>query len=193
MALIKHVKLRDSTDVGASTDPYGRAMTTIRVHIDSTLAPATFIFAARDFGPRRVDIFPAVRSEHFHVHDEGGTTADVTEGTPAGIGVNWERCDYDWSHPDRVIATVTGSNVYAHPGSVWELAASAAPGGSSVEMTWTRRFRRTPRGLIFGMLFKVVGRPLFRGYAREVVQNIERLESGVPSPDGAAPPVQAGA
>ena len=168
-------------------------MSTIRVQIDSTLAPETFTFAARDFSQRRVDVFPAVRSEHFHVHDEGGTTADVTEGTPAGIGVNWERCDYDWSQPDRVIATVTDSNVYAHPGSVWELAATAAPSGSSVEMTWTRRFRRTPRGLIFGTLFKVAGRSIFRRYAREVVQNIERLESGVPSPDGATPSAQAGA
>ena len=155
-------------------------MTTLRVQVDSTLTPETFIVAARDFSRRRVDVFPAVRSEHFEVHDEDGTTADVTEGTPAGIGVNWERCDYDWSRPDRVIATVTDSNVYAHPGSAWELAATAVPGGCVVDMTWTRRFRRTPRGLIFGTLFKVVGRPIFRGYAREVVHNIERLESGVP-------------
>src|ERR1700751_68598 len=115
-------------------------MTTIRVHIDSTIAPETFIFAARDFSRRRVDVFPAlpsghfsgrrvghvfpaVRSEHFEVHDEGGTRADVTEGTPAGIGVNWERCDYDWSQPGSVKATVTSSNVYTASGSSWELRA----------------------------------------------------------------------
>src|SRR5690242_581376 len=121
-------------------------MTTIRIQIDSKLAPETVLFAARDFSGRRVDVFPAVRSEHFVVHDSGATTADVTEGTPAGIGVNWERCDYDWSQPDRVIATVTDSNVYAYPGSAWELVATAVPEGSRVEMTWTRRFRRTPRG-----------------------------------------------
>jgi hypothetical protein len=79
-----------------------------------------------------------------------------------------------------MIPTVTDSNVYAHPGSAWELAATAVPGGGRVAMTWTRRFRPTPRGLIFGTLFKVVGRPIVRGYARDVVHNIERLESGVP-------------
>jgi hypothetical protein len=44
-------------------------------------------------------------------------------------------------------------------------------------MSWIRRFRRTPRGLIFGALFRTVGRPIFRGYARKVVTNIEHLES----------------
>jgi hypothetical protein len=121
-------------------------------------------------------VFPAVRAEHFAVHEHAGTTADATEGTPAGIGINWERCQYDWSEPGRVVATVIGSNVYAYPGSLWELTASPTEGGSRVEMAWVRRFHRTPRGIIFGTLFRVLGRPIFRGYARTVVENVERLE-----------------
>lgn len=151
-------------------------MTTIRVRIDSELPYDRFLFAARDFSDRRIDVFPAVRAEHFAVHEQVGSTADVTEGTPAGIGINWERCRYDWSEPGRVVATVIGSNVYAYPGSAWELTASPTELGSSVEMAWIRRFRRTPRGMIFGTLFRVVGRPIFRGYAREIVNNIEQLE-----------------
>src|SRR5919198_962581 len=162
-------------------EPSVDAMTTIRSSFDSSLPPERFVFAARDFSARRIDVFPAVRAEHFVVHEQAGASADVTEGTPAGIGVNWERCRYDWSEPGRVVATVTGSNVYACPGSRWELSASPTRRGSRVEMRWIRRFRRTPRGLIFGALFRIVGRPIFRRYAREVVTNIERLENASPA------------
>jgi hypothetical protein len=156
-------------------------MTTIRTSVTSSVAPDRFVFAARDFSTRRIDVFPAVRAEHFAVHEQSGASADVTEGTPAGIGVNWERCRYDWSEPGRVVAAVIESNVYASPGSMWELTATPAPNGSQVEMRWIRRFRRTPRGLIFGVLFRIVGRPIFRGYARKVVTNIERLERATPA------------
>ena len=151
-------------------------MTTIRIATESTLPPARVLNAACDFGPRRVQVWPAVRGEHLTVHDLGTTTADATEGTPAGIGINWERCRYDWSEPGRVTATVTDSNVYAHPGSSWELTATPSEAGSQVEMVWKRTFRRTPRGLIFGTLFRLVGRPIFRRYARQVIANLESLE-----------------
>ena len=76
----------------------------------------------------------------------GLTSADVTEGTRAGPIVNWERCQYDWSTPGRVIATVTDSNVYATPASKWEITATPnEAGGSHVEMIWTREFKRGPR------------------------------------------------
>jgi hypothetical protein len=153
-------------------------MTTIRVRVDSVLPPERVLFGAYDLSERRVDIWPAVRTEHFVVHSRNGTTADVTEGTPTGIGTNWERCDYDWSTPGVVVATVTDSNVYRVAGSNWRITATPAGSGSQVEMTWVRRFRHTPRGLLFGALYKTVGRPLFRGYARDVVRNLERLEAG---------------
>ena len=96
-------------------------MPTIRIATDCTLPPAGVLYAAYDFGPNRTLVWPAVHAEHLSMHHLGGTTADVTEGTPVGIGINWERCHYDWSQPGRVTATVTGSNVYAHPGSSWQL------------------------------------------------------------------------
>ena len=47
----------------------------------------------------------------------------MAEGTRAGpLGVNWERCDYDWSRPGRVSAPVKDSNVYEPAGSSWEKA-----------------------------------------------------------------------
>lgn len=151
-------------------------MTTIRIETECSLPAELVLHAARDFGSRRIQVWPAVRAEHLTIHEIGGTTADVTEGTPVGIGTNWERCRYDWSEPDHVTATVTDSNVYAHPGSSWQLTATPSSRGSQVEMVWQRTFRHVPRGLIFGTLFRVAGRPIFGRYARQVIANLEELE-----------------
>ena len=148
-------------------------MTTIRISATCSLPPERVLHAAYDFTARRIRVWPAVREEHFVVHDQGETTAVVTEGTPAGIGINWERCRYDWSEPGRVIATVIDSNVYAVPGSSWQITATAADNGSRVDMTWIRAFRRNPRGLMFGTLFRAVGRPIFGHYAHQVLANLE--------------------
>ena len=75
-------------------------MTTICIVAESPLPPESILAAARDFSPRREAIFDAVSMERMEVHALGEETADVTEGTRAGVlGVNWERCDYDWSQP----------------------------------------------------------------------------------------------
>ena len=110
------------------------------------------------------------------VHDRGDTWADVTEGTRAGPVVNWERCRYDWSQPGSVTAPVTDSNVYAFPASSWQIKATPTENGSHVEMIWVREFKPGPRGRLFGTLFRVVGKRLFTGYARDVLTNLERLE-----------------
>ncbi|MGB0094840.1 MAG: hypothetical protein WBP81_20190 [Solirubrobacteraceae bacterium] len=99
-------------------------MTVIRVEADSTLPPERVLHAAHDFSDQREDVFPAVSIKRMDVHEMGQTSADVTEGTRAGPIVNWERCRYDWSTPGRVIATVADSNVYATPGSKWEITAT---------------------------------------------------------------------
>jgi hypothetical protein len=152
--------------------------TTIHVEIDSLLPAARVLAAAHDFSERRTEVFPAVRAEHFEIHELGDDWADVTEGTPAGLGINWERCRYDWSRSGSVVATVTDSNVYGFPGSSWEVRASWKDGGSRVEMIWVRDFQHAPRALVWGTLFRLVGKPIFNRYAKDVMQNLERLEQG---------------
>jgi Polyketide cyclase / dehydrase and lipid transport len=151
-------------------------MTEIRVVTDSPLPAERVLVAARDFSLRRAEVFPAVRIEHFEVHDLGDDWADVTEGTPAGIGINWERCHYDWSQPGSVKATVTSSNVYAASGSSWELRATPTDAGSRVEMIWRREFTSSSRGRVFGTLFRLIGKPIFGRYARETLENLRQLE-----------------
>jgi hypothetical protein len=154
-----------------------RPVTTIRVAFETNVPPDRVLYAARDFTARRADVFPAVSVAKLEVHARGETTADVTEGTRAGIGDNWERCDYDWSTPGSVKATVRESNVYAVPGSSWEIIASANDGGSRVEMIWIREFRRSARGGIFGTAFRLLGNWIFNKYGRDIVENLERVEA----------------
>ena len=151
-------------------------MSTVHVVLDSPLPPDRVLAAAVDFSDRREDMFPAVSVKHMTVHALGATTGDVTEGTRAGPTFNWERCDYDWSEPGSVTATVTESNIYALPSS-WKLTASPTPTGSRVEMWWVREFRRGPKGRLFGTVFRHFGNRVFGRYAQEILDNIERVRS----------------
>jgi hypothetical protein len=154
-------------------------MTTIHITTHSRLSSERVLAAGHDFSARRAEIFPAVPTQHMEVHELSETSADVTEGTPAGVGVNWERCWYDWSHPGSVKATVTHSNVYQPANSSWELRATPAEGGSEVEMIWIRHFTHEARGRIFGTLFRLLGKPIFTRQARLTVRNLERVEAAI--------------
>jgi hypothetical protein len=156
-------------------------VSTVHVVCQSPLPPARVLEAAYDFSERRADVWPAVSVKHMKVHEVERTSADVTEGTRVGPIVNWERCRYDWSQPGSVVATVTNSNIYALPGSSWEIRAVPSDGGSQVEMIWVRRFKRSPRGKLFGTLFRLAGRPLFSWEARRVLRNLEKLEAAWPA------------
>ena len=147
-------------------------MSTVHIVLDSPLPPERILAAAVDFSEERANVFPAVSLKHMTVHTRGATSADVTEGTRSGPIFNSERCDYDWSQPGSVTATVTDSNIYALPSS-WKLTASPTPSGSRVEMWWVREFRRGPKGRLFGFVFRHFGDRLFGKYARQIMDNIE--------------------
>jgi hypothetical protein len=164
-------------------------MRTLTFIFDCSLPPARVLDAAHDYTDRRSDVFPAVEGEYFEVHRIGDNDADVTEGTGTGIGINWERCRYDWSTPTSVTAAVIDSTVYA-AGSSWTITAIAVPQGSRVEMTWARQFKHTIRGRLFGTAFRFAGRPVFRKHASQIIDNLETLRgqrsatSRASAPDG---------
>jgi hypothetical protein len=149
--------------------------TTLHYVRESPLAAERVLAAGYDFSLRRTEVFPAVSEPYLTIHSLDGRSADVTEGTRAGIGINWERCRYDWSQPGVVVATVIDSNVYAFPGSRWELRATPTATGSRVEMIWVRRFAHTKRGRFFGFVFRLAGKPIFSREVTKVLRNLERL------------------
>ena len=155
-------------------------MATVHVTTHSHLSIERLLAAGYDFSARRAEIFPAVSTKHFEVHELDEASAEVTEGTSAGVGVNWERCHYEWSTPGSVTATVIDSNVYQPTSSSWELRATPTDDGSTVEMIWEREFKPGSRGRIFGTLFRLVGKPIFTHDAKRIVRNLERLEANGP-------------
>jgi hypothetical protein len=106
------------------------AVPTVHVTADTSVPPEKVLEAARDFSPRRAELWPDVHVEHLHVHDVGETFAVVTEGNPWPIGYVWERLRYDWSEPGVVKGTVEKSNLFK-PGSTWEIRATPTDGGGS--------------------------------------------------------------
>jgi hypothetical protein len=152
-----------------------RVFRTIDIALETNLSPQTVLDAAHDFSmPRRQKIFDAVQPKYFIVHSLGELRADVTEGTRAGPIVNWERCDYDWSRPGSVVATVKDTNIYAIPGSVWELTAALVDGKTRVHVIWTRAFKRRPKAQLFGLAYRRFGQKLFGDYARQILAAMEK-------------------
>jgi hypothetical protein len=83
-------------------------MSTIHLHQTMTSTPEQFIAGLTDFGPGRAKLFGNSADEYLKVHRQGLKEADVTEGS-SGI---WERLQYDWSDPNRVVMTTTDSNLW---------------------------------------------------------------------------------
>jgi hypothetical protein len=150
-------------------------MHTLKVVINSPLAPERILEATYDFSGRRPDVWPNVHRKYFEVHSLGEVSADVTEGTKSGPIFGWERCDYDWSQPGVVIATVTDSNVYL-PGSSWEVRATPDGAGSRVEMTWLRNFTDRPMARFLSVVYRTVGPRLFAKDVRRMLANLEQRE-----------------
>jgi hypothetical protein len=113
---------------------------TVRVTADTSLPPERVLEAARDFSPRRAELWPDVHVAYLQVHETGDNFAVVTEGNPWPIGYVWERLRYDWSKPGSVKGVVTDSNIFK-PGSTWEIKATPIDGGSRVEVIGVRHLR----------------------------------------------------
>ena len=144
----------------------------------TTATPERVLEAARDFSPRRAELWRDVHVEHLEVHDRGETWAEVTEGNPWPIGLVWERLRYDWSQPDSVRATVTESNLFRR-GSTWEIRASpTVEGRSRVEITAVRHLRG--RGWLLWPFFSLgLARRDVAAYLRHSSPRSRRTDDGV--------------
>ena len=147
-----------------------------RVHVleASTASPERVLQAARDFTPRRAELWRDVYVEHLTIHERGETWADVTEGNPWPIGLVWERLRYDWSQPGVMKGVVLESNLFKR-GSTWEIRATEdEAGGSRVEVVAVRRLRG--RGRLLWPFFPLgLARRDVAAYLR---QFLARVESG---------------
>ena len=146
-------------------------MPRVRVVEESSASAEQVLEAARDFSPRRAELWRDVYTEHLTIHDRGETWADVTEGNRWGPWLVWERLRYDWSQPGSLRGTVIDSNLF-RPGSTWELHVTPAEDGSKVEIVAVRRLKGL--GWLIWPLFPTgLGRRDVADYLRQFLSKVE--------------------
>jgi hypothetical protein len=143
-------------------------MATIHLHQTTTATPEQFVAGLTDFGPGRSKIFPRSADDYLKVHDQGPTHADVTEGS-AGV---WERLNYDWSDPNRVVMTTTDSNTWGGNSGHTYAFTRRPDGKTDVDVTVVRDGKNL-KGKAIGVLLSVAGTRVLGGGLTSTVKAIE--------------------
>jgi hypothetical protein len=153
-------------------------MSTIHIKQTTTLTPEQFIAGLTDFGPGRSKLFPNSTDQYLKVHEQASDHADVTEGS-AGV---WERLQYDWSDPDRVVLTTTDSNTWGRGSGFTYTFARQSSGTTEVDVVVVRDGKNL-KGRVLAILVGIVGkRALAQGLATTVKAIEARTSSRRSSP-----------
>ena len=139
-------------------------MSTIHLHTTTTATPEEFLAGLTDFGPGRSKLFGNSADDYLKVHSRGPSRADVTEGS-GGI---WERLNYDWSDPDRVVLTTTDSNVWGGASGHTYTLRRLPDGGTSIDVVVVREAKNF-KGRLLELVVAAVGkRKLTKDFAKTV-------------------------
>ena len=144
-------------------------MATIHLHETTTATPEQFVAALTDFGPGRSDIFGRSADEYLKVHDQGADHADVTEGS-GGI---WERLQYDWSDPHRVVMTTTDSNTWGGASGHTYTLTPKPDGTTDVDVVVVRDGKNF-KGRVIGAGLAVAGK---RVLGKELGKTVKAIEA----------------
>ena len=144
-------------------------MPTIHLKQTTTATPEQFVAGLTDFGPGRSELFGRSADEYLKVHDKGPNHADVTEGS----GGVWERLEYDWSDPNRVVMKTTDSNLWGgDSGHTYTF--TRRPDGTTELDAVVVRDGKNLRGRALGALLGIVGK---RVLGRELEKTAKAIEA----------------
>ena len=144
-------------------------MSTIHLHETTTSTPEQFVAGLTDFGPGRSELFGNSADGYLKVHEQSPGHADVTEGS-RGI---WERLDYDWSDPDRVVLRTTDSNLWGgHSGHTYTL--TRQPDGTTDVDAVVVREGKNLKGRLLAI---VVGTGGKRVLAKALANTVKAIEA----------------
>jgi hypothetical protein len=144
-------------------------MSTIHLTQTTTATPEQYVAGLTDFGPGRSKLFGNSADEDLKVHSEDAHHADVTEGS----GNVWERLDYDWSDPDRVVARTTDSNTWGgRSGHTYIF--TRRPGGTTEIDYVVVRQGKNLKGHVLGLVLGTVGR---RVLSKAFVSSVKAIEA----------------
>ncbi len=128
-------------------------MSAIHFHQTTTATPEQYVAGLTDFGPGRAELFGNSADDDLEVHSMGATEADVTEGS----GGVWERLHYDWSDPDRVVATTTDSNLWGGASGHTYAFTRNADGTTDIDYVVVREGKNL-KGRFLGVVLGSVGK-----------------------------------
>jgi hypothetical protein len=153
-------------------------MATIHFTETTTATPEQFIAAITDFGPGRQEIFGNSADGYLEVHDQGPGHADVTEGS-RGI---WERLQYDWTDPNRIVMTTTDSNTWGgRSGHTYTL--STRPDGKTDVDVVVVREGKTAKGRALGIVLSAFGKRVLGGQFDKTIKAIETRNGAPKAPE----------
>ena len=144
-------------------------MSTIHFKQTTTAAPEQYIAALTDFGPGRSKLFGNSSDDDLKVHSESAHHADVTEGS-GGI---WERLDYDWSTPDKLVAKTTDSNTWGGQSGHTYTFKRLPDGKTEIDYVVVRE-GKTLKGRFLGIVLGTVGKGVLQ---KAFVNSVKAVEA----------------
>jgi hypothetical protein len=148
-------------------------MATIHLKETTTATPEQFIAALTDFGPDRSKLFGRSADNYLEVHNQGPTHADVTEGS-GGI---WERLDYDWSNPNRVVMKTTDSNTWGGDSGHTYTFTRQSEGTTAVDVVVVRDGKNL-KGRALGVVLAIFGKRILGKELGKTVRAVEARNDG---------------
>jgi hypothetical protein len=128
-------------------------MSTIKMHATTIATPEQYTAGLTDFGPGRSEIFGNSADSYLKVHDKADGRADVTEGS----GGVWERLRYDWSDPNRVVATTIDSNAWGGDSGHTYTYTRGANGKTDIDYVAVRQGKNF-KGRFLGLVLGTIGK-----------------------------------
>jgi hypothetical protein len=144
-------------------------LSTINLHLTTTLTPEQYIAGLTDFGPGRSKLFGNSADECLKVHQLGRAEADVTEGS----GGVWERLHYDWSDPNHVVLTTTDSNIWGGASGHDYTFIRHSDGTTDIHVVVTRE-GKSLKGHLLGFVLGTIGRSVLE---KAFVNSIKAIEA----------------
>ncbi len=148
-------------------------MATIHIHQTTTATPEQFVAGLTDFGPDRSKLFGNSADDYLKVHDQSPGHADVTEGS-RGI---WERLQYDWSEPNRVVMKTTDSNAWGRASGHTYTFARQPNGTTDVDVVVVREGKNL-KGRMLELLVGTLGKRALANQFGKTVKAIEAQNYG---------------
>ena len=134
----------------------------------TTSTPEHFVAGLTDFGPGRSLMFANSDDSFLKVHDRGVDWADVTEGS-RGV---WERLEYCWLDPTRVVVTTMDSNVWGGRSGHTYTFTRRPEGTTEIDYVVVREGKNV-KGRALALLLSTVGRRRLRKAFANAVTAIE--------------------